>query len=76
MPLCPMSAESRALRGFLLVQDWLDCIRTGRRDNRNTARGMTATLQLIDALFESEYVIAGWVVHAFQHFGDLRNLGP
>jgi hypothetical protein len=34
------------------------------------------TLQLIDALFEREHVIAGWVVHAFEHFGDLRNLGP
>ena len=22
-------------KGYLLVQDWLDCIRTGRRDNRN-----------------------------------------
>jgi predicted dehydrogenase len=40
-------------RGFLLVQDWLDCIRTGRRDNRNTARGMLATLELIDAIFQS-----------------------
>lgn len=40
-------------RGFLLVQDWLDCIRTGRRDNRNVARGMTATLELIDAIFQS-----------------------
>jgi hypothetical protein len=35
-----------------------------------------ATLQLIDALFESEYVIAGWVVYAFQHFEDMRNFGP
>jgi predicted dehydrogenase len=40
-------------RGFLLVQDWLDCIRTGRRDNRNTSRGMLATLELIDAIFQS-----------------------
>jgi predicted dehydrogenase len=40
-------------KGFLLVQDWLDCIRTGRRDNRNTARGMTATLELIDAIYQS-----------------------
>ena len=39
--------------GFLLVQDWLDCIRTGRRDNRNTARGMLATLELIDAIYQS-----------------------
>lgn len=40
-------------RGFLLVQDWLDCIRTGRRDNRNTARGMVATLELIDTILQS-----------------------
>jgi predicted dehydrogenase len=40
-------------RGLLLVQDWLDCIRTGRRDNRNTARGMLATLELIDAIYQS-----------------------
>jgi predicted dehydrogenase len=40
-------------KGYLLVQDWLDCIRTGRRDNRNTARGMIATLQLIDAIHQS-----------------------
>lgn len=40
-------------RGFLLVQDWLDCVATGRRDNRNTAKGMTATLELIDAIFQS-----------------------
>jgi predicted dehydrogenase len=33
-----------------LIQDWLDCIRTGRRDNRNTAAYMLATLQLIDAI--------------------------
>jgi len=37
-------------KGFLLVQDWLDCIRTGRRDNRNGLRGMLATLELIDAI--------------------------
>jgi len=37
---------------------------------------LEVTRQLIDALFEREHVIAGWVVHAFQHFGDLRNLGP
>jgi predicted dehydrogenase len=40
-------------RGQLLVQDWLDCIRTGRRDNRATARGTLATLELIDAIFQS-----------------------
>jgi predicted dehydrogenase len=40
-------------KGYLLVQDWLDCIRTGRRDNRNTARGMLAALQLIDAIHQS-----------------------
>jgi len=39
--------------GFLLVQDWLDCIRTGRRDNRNSDKGMLATLQLIDAIYQS-----------------------
>jgi len=40
-------------RGFLLVQDWLDCIRTGRRDNRCTSRGMLAALELIDAIYQS-----------------------
>ena len=40
-------------KGFLLVQDWLDCIRTGRRDNRNTARPMLATLELLDAIYQS-----------------------
>jgi predicted dehydrogenase len=40
-------------KGFLLVNDWLDCIRTGRRDNRNTTRGMLATLELIDAIYQS-----------------------
>jgi len=40
-------------KGFLLVQEWLDCIRTGRRDNRNTTGGMLATLQLIDAIHQS-----------------------
>jgi predicted dehydrogenase len=40
-------------KGLLLIQDWLDCIRTGRRDNRNTARGMLATLELIDAIYQS-----------------------
>lgn len=41
------------LRGLLLVQDWLDCIRTGRRDNRNTARPMLVVLELIDAILLS-----------------------
>lgn len=40
-------------RGFLLVQDWLDCIRTGRRDNRCTALPMLAALELIDAILQS-----------------------
>jgi predicted dehydrogenase len=40
-------------RGYLLVQDWLDCIRTGRRDNRGSAASMLATLQLIDAIYAS-----------------------
>jgi predicted dehydrogenase len=40
-------------KGFLLVQDWLDCIRTGRRDNRNRAGSMIATLELIDAVYQS-----------------------
>ena len=40
-------------RGYLLVQDWLDCIRTGRRDNRATCRGTLATLELIDGIFQS-----------------------
>jgi predicted dehydrogenase len=40
-------------KGFLLIQDWLDCIRTGRRDNRNTAPGMVAMLELIDAIHHS-----------------------
>ena len=46
-------ARLRRPEGLLLVQDWLDCIRTGRRDNRNTARGMLATLELIDAIYQS-----------------------
>jgi predicted dehydrogenase len=41
------------IRGRLLVEDWLDCIRTGRRDNRNTARPMLAVLELIDTIFHS-----------------------
>lgn len=40
-------------RGLALVQDWLDCIRTGRRDNRNTARGMVAILELLEAIYAS-----------------------
>jgi predicted dehydrogenase len=36
-----------------LVQDWLDCIKTGRRDNRNPARPMLAVLELIDAILHS-----------------------
>jgi predicted dehydrogenase len=40
-------------RGYLLVQDWLDCIRTGRRDNRGSAASMLATLELIDAIYAS-----------------------
>lgn len=41
------------IRGRLLVEDWLDCIKTGRRDNRNTARPMLAVLELIDTIFQS-----------------------
>ena len=40
-------------KGLLLVQDWLDCIKSGRRDNRNSARGMVATLELLDAIHQS-----------------------
>jgi predicted dehydrogenase len=40
-------------KGFLLIQDWLDCVRTGRRDNRNRAASMLATLELIDAIYRS-----------------------
>jgi predicted dehydrogenase len=40
-------------KGFLLVQDWLDCIRTRRRDNRNRVGSMLATLELIDAIYHS-----------------------
>jgi predicted dehydrogenase len=35
------------------VRDWLDCVRTGRRDNRNRAPSMLATLELIDAIYVS-----------------------
>jgi predicted dehydrogenase len=40
-------------KGFLLVNDWLDCIRTGRRDHRNGIEPMLAALQLIDAIYQS-----------------------
>jgi hypothetical protein len=40
-------------KGFALVADWLDCIRTHRRDTRNGAKEMLATLELIDAIYES-----------------------
>lgn len=40
-------------RGWLLVQDWLDCIQSGRRDNRGTAQAMLGPLELIDAIYES-----------------------
>jgi len=40
-------------KGFELVRDWLDCVRTGRRDNRNRAPSMLATLELIDAIYAS-----------------------
>jgi predicted dehydrogenase len=40
-------------KGFALVNDWLDCVRTGRRDNRNGAREMLATLEIIDAIYQS-----------------------
>jgi hypothetical protein len=33
-------------------------------------------LKLIDALSERQNVVAGEVVHALQHFGELRNLSP
>ena len=36
-----------------LIGDWLDCIRTGRRDNRNGVRPMLAVLELIDAIYQS-----------------------
>ena len=38
---------------FALVADWLDCIRTHRRDTRNGVEGMLATLQVIDAIYHS-----------------------
>lgn len=40
-------------KGYLLVRDWLDCVRTGRRDNRNRVPSMLATLQLLDAIYQS-----------------------
>ena len=38
-------------KNFALIQDWIDCIRTGRRDCRNGAAAMLATLELIDAIY-------------------------
>ncbi|MEX2175813.1 MAG: Gfo/Idh/MocA family oxidoreductase [Pirellulaceae bacterium] len=40
-------------RNFRLIGDWLDCIRTGRRDMRCGPREMLATLELIDAIYQS-----------------------
>jgi predicted dehydrogenase len=40
-------------KGFAMIQDWLDCIRTGRRDLRNGPRPMLAVLELIDATYQS-----------------------
>ena len=40
-------------KGFLLVQDWLDCIQSGRRDNRNPVRPMIATLEVLDLIYQS-----------------------
>lgn len=40
-------------KGFALIADWLDCICSGRRDNRNGLKGMLATLELIDAIYQS-----------------------
>jgi predicted dehydrogenase len=36
-----------------LIADWLDCIRTGRRDNRNGTKQMLTVLELIDAIYQS-----------------------
>ncbi len=33
-------------------------------------------LKLVNALFEREQVVSGWVVHAFQRFREPRNLSP
>ena len=40
-------------KNYRLIADWLDCIRTGRRDNRNGPRSMLATLELLDAIYQS-----------------------
>jgi len=40
-------------KGFLLVQDWLDCIKSGRRDNRNPIRPTIATLEVLDLIHQS-----------------------
>ena len=40
-------------KGFQLVADWVDCIQTGRRDVRCGIEPMLATLQLIDAIYQS-----------------------
>jgi predicted dehydrogenase len=40
-------------KNLRLIQDWLDCIRTGRRDNRNGPRSMLVALELIDAIYQS-----------------------
>jgi predicted dehydrogenase len=40
-------------KNLRLIQDWLDCIRTGRRDNRNGPQAMLATLELIDTIYQS-----------------------
>lgn len=37
---------------------------------------LQVSLKLIDALSGREYVAAFRVVNAFQHFSELRNLGP
>ena len=38
-------------RGLALVSDWLDCIRSGRRDCRNTVRSLLAVVELIDMIY-------------------------
>ncbi|MDX1947255.1 MAG: Gfo/Idh/MocA family oxidoreductase [Pirellulaceae bacterium] len=40
-------------KGFAMILDWLDCIRTGRRDQRNGPRPMQTVLELIDAIYQS-----------------------
>jgi hypothetical protein len=37
---------------------------------------LNVAFKLIDALSEREHVVAGRVIHAFQRFGEPRNLGP